>query len=167
MWPSAAHTSLNAHDNRTQSTQMASFSSVLTLFFFHILWSESPISCHNLVYIWTISFATNLAIASSSTYHFQTALVNRIFFQTTAVCFTSLSHVFLPQSVKSSKVNWILSTKNKQRISDFLWISASVSFFLIQFACLQNKLVKIPLYLLQHQFVLKFMSFTNHILNWP
>jgi len=32
VWPSAAHTSPNAHDNRTQSTQMAFFWSVLTLF---------------------------------------------------------------------------------------------------------------------------------------
>lgn len=88
------------------------------------------------------TIATNLAIGSS-TNHFQTALVNPIFFQTTATSFTSLSDVFLPQSVKSSKVIWILSTKNRQRILTFS-LNFCILFFPIQFACLQNKLVTIP-----------------------
>lgn len=100
--------------------------------FFHVLWSEAPISCHNLVYIWTISSATSLAIGSSSTYHFQSAVVNQMFFQTIATCLTSLSSVSLPQSVKSSKVIWILSTKYKQRISE------SVLFLYSLLACKTN-----------------------------
>lgn len=137
-------------------------SSDLFLHFFHDVWSQSPISCHNSVYTWTFSCATNLAIGSS-TNHFQTALVNPIFFQTTATCFTSLSDVFLPQSVKSSKVIWILSTKNRQRISDFL--SEFLHFVLSYTVCLPAKQTcHNTTYLLQCQFALKFISFTNHIL---